>query len=82
MPRRRPRDDDEGFGGADDSGVRDGWESETEPCPDCGAQVYEDADRCSKCGRYVSRSDRTGLPLLFKIVAILLVLGMLIGVII
>lgn len=23
------------------------------PCPECGAEVYEDADRCPKCGNYI-----------------------------
>lgn len=81
MPRRLRKEDD-GFDGPDDPGIRDGWESEAAPCPECGADVYEDADRCPKCGRYISRSERAeGVPLVFKIAAVLLVLGMLAGIV-
>ncbi len=27
--------------------------SETLPCPNCGAEIYEDAERCPCCGEYV-----------------------------
>ena len=42
------------LGGDDD-------ESQTLPCPSCGAEIYEDADRCSVCGQYVTpgRSGRS-----------------------
>jgi len=29
-------------------------ESLTAPCPACGAEVYEDADRCPACGEFIS----------------------------
>jgi endogenous inhibitor of DNA gyrase (YacG/DUF329 family) len=29
-------------------------ESETVPCPACGAEIYEDAARCPSCGEYVT----------------------------
>ena len=39
----------------------EGWDEdgsdETVPCPDCRADVYEDAERCPECGRYLSRED-------------------------
>lgn len=28
--------------------------SETVPCPQCGAEVYEDAVQCSHCGTYIT----------------------------
>ena len=28
--------------------------SETVPCPECGAEVYEDAPQCPHCGTYVT----------------------------
>ena len=31
-------------------------ESETLPCPQCGAEVYEDAEQCPACGTYVTFS--------------------------
>ena len=27
--------------------------AETIPCPECGAEVYEDAEQCPACGSYV-----------------------------
>ncbi len=32
-------------------------EAETVPCPHCGQDVYEDAERCPNCERYLSRED-------------------------
>ena len=29
----------------------------TVPCPHCGKDVYEDAERCPSCGNYLSRED-------------------------
>jgi hypothetical protein len=31
-------------------------ETETFPCPVCGADVYEQSERCPMCGEYVSPS--------------------------
>jgi hypothetical protein len=28
-------------------------EPETTPCPDCGAEIYEDSPQCPVCGYYV-----------------------------
>lgn len=28
-------------------------ESETLPCPNCGTDVYEDAEQCPVCGQYI-----------------------------
>jgi uncharacterized paraquat-inducible protein A len=30
---------------------------ETVPCPYCREPVYEDAERCPRCGHYLSRED-------------------------
>ena len=30
---------------------------ETVPCPHCREPVYEDAERCPHCGRYLTRED-------------------------
>lgn len=32
----------------------------TVPCPHCGADIFEDAEQCPKCGRYMSREDQPG----------------------
>lgn len=28
--------------------------STTAPCPECGADIYDDAERCPACGQYVT----------------------------
>ncbi len=28
---------------------------DTHPCPNCNAEIYEDADQCPVCGHYVTR---------------------------
>jgi hypothetical protein len=33
-------------------------ESLTVPCPSCGEQIYEEAERCPCCGEYVVHSSR------------------------
>ena len=33
-------------------------QSETAPCPECGAEVYEDAVQCPHCGAYVTHDTR------------------------
>jgi hypothetical protein len=39
-------------------------ESETVSCPDCGADVYEDAEQCPQCGHYLvsDTNPLRGLP--------------------
>jgi len=32
--------------------------SETLPCPECGAEVYDDAVRCPACGAYITFDTR------------------------
>ncbi len=45
--------DDEGPSQADlDDLCEDG--ADTVPCPACGMEVYEDADRCPSCGNWVT----------------------------
>lgn len=43
-----PEDEYSGF----DTGSDD--DDATLPCPDCGAVIYESADRCPKCGHHIS----------------------------
>ncbi|MEK6704139.1 MAG: hypothetical protein AABZ53_17930 [Planctomycetota bacterium] len=36
---------------------------ETTPCPDCGAEIYDEAEWCHKCGRVLGEAkDTKGLP--------------------
>lgn len=48
-------DDDYGDGYGTDDGDDD---AETVPCPHCGAEVYENAERCPRCEKYLSAEDR------------------------
>ena len=56
-------------------------DEETVPCPYCLRPVYEDAERCSACGRYLSRED-AGRPRRhpwWLIVGVLLCLAVVLG---
>lgn len=45
-------DDDPGF----DEGAEDeDGETAVLPCPSCGAEIYEDAERCPSCGDFITR---------------------------
>ena len=37
-----------------DADQHDDESSETLPCPNCGAEIYEDTERCPHCGEYVT----------------------------
>ena len=47
-------DDEDDLEDLDDDG------GETIPCPDCGADVYEEADVCPVCGCYLYRGGVAG----------------------
>lgn len=83
-------DDDDAYGEYDDDGGEyDEWDEgefdsspTTLPCPECGAEIYDDAVRCPSCGWYViwdepvgGRSDRWDR--LVRLGLILVVLGVL-----
>ncbi len=36
----------------------DDRESETRPCPNCGADIYEDSEQCPVCGQYIVSGGR------------------------
>jgi hypothetical protein len=55
MPRQY--DDDEDDEDDFDDGDGDDDDAETVPCRYCGADVYEDAERCPACGKYLSAED-------------------------
>ncbi|MEM7475459.1 MAG: hypothetical protein AAF483_10745 [Planctomycetota bacterium] len=46
----------------------------TVPCPECKADIYDDAERCPECGYYLVESERlgTGKPTWILLTAILL----------
>lgn len=72
---RRTEDDDweDPDYGDDDYGDDDN-EPELVPCPECGGEVYEDAEQCPHCGQYIkpggSKSVLSGRPLWFIALAI------------
>jgi hypothetical protein len=41
-----------------DEGEEDNGVSETCPCSECGAEVYEDTVRCPVCGQFISPGAR------------------------
>lgn len=53
-------DDDDPWDGGDDEGSAD-----VLPCPECGAEVYEEAERCPVCGNYIVHESNvwSGRPL-------------------
>lgn len=46
--------DDDDYAGFDTSSDDD---DATIPCPKCGEDVYDDAEQCPACGRYLSEED-------------------------
>lgn len=69
--RREPAEDDYDF---DD-------ESDTEPCPECGEEIYEDSDQCPKCGADVALGSNvwSGRPWWWKLLGILGIGAMILG---
>ena len=52
MPRSRHDEPLDDFDDFDDDSAEDG--SETIRCPECRAEIYEDAVRCPHCGSYIT----------------------------
>jgi hypothetical protein len=60
MPRGKDWDDDDpgmAYDPDDEDWPDDGDEEPTAPCPHCGREVLEDAERCPFCERYLSKED-------------------------
>lgn len=57
----------------------DADEDATAPCPRCGADIYDDAERCPRCGNYLSAEDapRRPRPLWVVVGALAALAGML-----
>ena len=64
-------DDEQDEYGDDD--VTDDDAAETVPCPDCGADVYEDAEQCRACGSYIVPANHSfaGRPIWWTILGLL-----------
>ena len=48
-------------------------------CPECGADVYEDAPQCPECGWYVTTATRTALSVGWKMVAVVVLIAFALG---
>lgn len=48
---------DETWDNDEDAADASDEESETQPCPHCHRQIYEDAEWCPHCGDYVVEDD-------------------------
>ncbi len=46
--------------------------STTMPCPECGAEMHDDSERCPTCGQYITRqtNEWAGRPLWWVLLAI------------
>jgi hypothetical protein len=54
--------------------------TETVPCPECGAEVYEEAEQCPRCGSYITHGGSVwaGRPIWWIVLGLLgLVAGVL-----
>jgi predicted nucleic acid-binding Zn ribbon protein len=59
MAKDQDQRDDEEDDGPSDEDIKDlGEEHQTAACPNCGAEIYDDAEKCPKCGQYVTREFR------------------------
>ena len=64
----------------DESEDEDDGNIATDECPHCGAEVYEFAEKCPTCDRYLSKEDaplRSGHPKWIVVTALILLVPML-----
>jgi hypothetical protein len=40
-----------------------GGDADTLPCPHCGVEIYDEAERCPECGKYLSDEDVPSRPI-------------------
>lgn len=60
-----------------DGDLADDGEADTRPCPGCGSEIFEDADRCPSCGEYVTPGGGKNRSWTFWTAALLLALMLL-----
>ena len=58
----------------DDSDMDDSDSTDTEPCPVCGKQIYEQAQVCPQCGNLVSLGHKRYRKPLWIVVGVILCL--------
>jgi predicted nucleic acid-binding Zn ribbon protein len=52
----------------------------TVPCPQCGAEIYDQAERCPQCGEYLSRETaRAAWPRWWMVIGVLICLAIVAG---
>jgi predicted RNA-binding Zn-ribbon protein involved in translation (DUF1610 family) len=49
---------DDDYSAEDDRGDAEDDDAETRTCPNCGAEIYEEAEQCPSCGEYVTFDSR------------------------
>ena len=59
-----------------DDDIDDEWGDETDECPRCGASIYDDSERCFRCGHYLSREDAPARKPWWVVAGVLVCLGM------
>ena len=59
----------------DEADVESEVDDDTVPCPHCRRPVYEDAERCPRCGNDLSREDRPWHRPLWIIIGVAVCLG-------
>ncbi len=84
-PENEIEDNEYPDGDFDNDDFDDDDSTETVPCPECGAEVYEDAVCCPACGTYITAdnsiwSGRPGWWILLGLLGILAVIVVLAGI--
>jgi len=67
-------DEENAYGGPEASEMDDTGEDAPEliPCPYCHEMIYEEAERCPECGKYITQEDAPArMPRWFLITAII-----------
>jgi hypothetical protein len=75
------------YGDGADSWQDEGWGTDDEepadtiPCGHCGADVYEEAEQCPRCGEWITRhsSPLTGRPLWWQLIGLLGVIAVILA---
>ena len=72
--------DDNEFPDEDDGG-HDDEAAETRACPNCGAEIYEEAEQCPSCGEYVTFDSRafSGRPLWWTLLGLIGIVAVVCG---
>lgn len=75
MAKRRIRQPDDEEDDGPSAADLERFSDVTRRCPECGTEVYDEAEVCWKCGRAFLRADGAGPPLWVIVVAALVLVG-------